>query len=388
MDNGRNNHNNTDTEPRREYITRIKEVCGTVRQKIKQFAEYPWREKAKTLADYLRNIDYKLLKKQIWRRIKKIRKYTYKVIRKFLRKLSGFPRSLLIGIPTFVFCYYAVGCLLSENIDVKTEYTLQDKHVPMMETAETMSFLLKREVDDKMWTPNLPIVFPAYVLDNMPNFQKGTVHAVRDAASILRYFDQNTDAQKQDIKKATELLAYPPTIWLMNKKDGFNLAPSSNAQYRKAAAQLHKFGKDGVFYPKARDLSLLLQKIAKHLQKLSIRNENWQLEHDTDWIDTRADDLFYYTRGYAFAMWQITKTLGADFKETILAANLYTEWTYLVNSLKKAAEFSPRIVRNSPPQSLFAPNHLLLQNYYILRAVVAAEDINYKITEAQYADKN
>lgn len=366
-------------------------------QKVKDFTlhikdillTYPWREQTKNIYQKLWHTDYKALWKKCWVRIKKFKfrkSDVYKKLRKMWQKLVGLPKALLIGIPTFVFCYYALGCLMAENIDVQTEYKPAGKHIPMMEAPEAMSFLLKREVDDKMWTPNLPPVFPAYMLDNMPNFQIGIVYALRDVTAVMRGFKQNTDAQKKDIKKAAEFLTYPPTIWLMNKKDGLGLAPSSNAQYRKASAELHKFGKDGVYYANAEDLSALLNRICKGLQKLAQQNENHQLEHDTDWFDTKSDDLFYRAKGYAFALWQITKTLGFDFRDTILEVNAYTEWTYLVNSLKKAAELGPFAVRNAPPQSFTAPNHLIMQNYYLLRAMASAEKINNKLAEEHHAD--
>lgn len=381
--------NETKTEQSVLFVLLWQKARDFTVQKKNALAAYPWREQTQNLYQKLRKTDYKLLGKQYWTRLKKFKfkkSEIYKKTHKAVHKIAGLPKALLIGIPTFVFCYYALGCLVAENIDVQTEYKPQGKHIPMLETPEAMSFLLKREIDDKMWTPNLPPVFPAYILDNMPNFQIGIVHALRDVTAVMRGFDQNTDAQKQDIKKAAEFLAYSPTVWLMNKKDGLSLAPSSNAQYRKAAAELHKFGKDGVYYSKPEDLSTLLNKIGKGLQKHAQQNENHQLEHDTDWIDTKSDDLFYQTKGYAFALWQITKTLGNDFRDTILKANAYTEWTYLVNSLKKAAEFEPFAVRNGMPKNLMAPNHLLIQNYYLLRAVVSAEKINNKLTEERYAD--
>lgn len=316
-----------------------------------------------------------------------LRKY-YKACKRFFRKLSSSWKMLLICVPTFLFCYYGIGAFVTENTDVTTEYRLREKHIPTFETALGMSFLIKQEVDDKMWTPNLPFVFPAYILDNMPNFQIGVIGAVKDIASVMRKFDQNTDAQKKEIKKAYQYLLYSPKIWLMTRKGKFNLAPSSNAQYRKAAAELYQFGKDGVYYAKAADLDALLRKINTGLLNLAGRNETQQSEHATDWTDTKSDDLFYYNRGYAYAMWQITKVMGADYREIILKHNMYTEWTYLVGSLKKAAELKPAVVRNGTAKSMFTPNHLIMQNYYLLRAITAAEKIRNKLSEEMRKEDN
>ena len=326
--------------------------------------------------------------KKAYKKAKSLKRKSFRLGKKILRKLSASWRMLLICIPMFLLCYYGLGGFFAERIDVDTEYKLREKRLPMFETAQGMSFLLKREVDDKMWTPNLPPIFPAYILDNMPNFQIGILHAVRDIAIILSKFEQNTDKQKQDIKTAGEFLAYPPNIWLMDKKDGLNLAPSSTAQYRKAAAELQKFAKDGVFYPKSEDLDMLINKIGQSLQKIVVKNEMHQIEHCSDWIDSKADDLFYYAKGYAYAMWQIIKTLGADYHDILLAQNAYTEWTYLLGSLKNAAYYNPLIVRNAEPESLISPNHLMIQNYYLQRALTADGKIKNKLVRIENADKN
>ena len=249
-----------------------------------------------------------------------------------------------------------------------------------------MAFLVRREVDDKMWTPNLPMIFPAYVLDNMPNFQIGIITAVKDISGTLRYFKNNTEKQNKDVKEAYKKLNYAPNIWIMSRKGKFNLAPSSNSQYRKAANELRKFMRDGIYKPDSEDLRLLLKKISNKLQKITLDSESHQQENISKWYDGQADDLFYNHKGYAFALWQISKTLGHDYKEIILANDLYEDWVRMEASLKKAAEFSPLIIRNGKADSIVTPNHLIMQNYYLLRAISAAEKIRGNISEAVNAD--
>ena len=300
---------------------------------------------------------------------------TLNKLRKPLKNIVEHWKFLTVFLPTFFLGYYLIGSMISENIDVKSEYKSATASAKNFETPTVMTFLLKRELDDKMWTPNVPFIFPAYVLDNMPNFQIGIVNAVKDTASSLRRIKQSTPKQKENIKAAYKYLNYSPQIWIMSRKGNFNLAPSSNTQYRKAAAELQRFAQNGDFYPQTTDLKTILQKLNKSLQKITMRSEAYQRENSAAWLDTGADDIFYYNRGYAFAMWQISKTLGADYKENILADNLYTEWTYLVNSLKKAAEFAPTVVLNGAPDSLWKPNHLMMQGYYLQRAIIAAENV-------------
>ncbi|MBQ9270872.1 MAG: DUF2333 family protein [Alphaproteobacteria bacterium] len=351
--------------------------------KIKRYI----RQNIRMLLSYIGNLRFddntlSLYYKKYIRKIKAIKKQAHKAKHnKNLKQSFSWRLVFLIGLPTFFVCYYLLGAALTENMRTDTEYTLRENKVPTPEIALVMSFLLKQEIDDKVWTPNLPPIFPAYILDNMPNFQIGVVNAVKDVATVLKKFDQNTIAQKAEIKRACQYLQYSPYIWLMTKKGKFNLAPSANAQYRKAAVELQSFGKDGVYYPDTKDLDSLLLKISYGLQKLATNNETHYSEHATDRIDTKADDLFYYVKGYTYAMWQISKVIGADYKEIILQANAYTEWTYLTGSLKRAAALKPLIVRNGEAESILAPNHLLGQNYYLLRATTAVEKIRNKIKE-------
>ena len=343
------------------------------------------RRKAAELLQAVRTADFRKIWNARRQYMRKVRTQLRKIKNMTLKVMSHW-KFITVFLPSFLFFYYFLGSMFAENIDATTEYKLPEKHLPMFETANGMSFLLKREVDDKMWTPNLPFMFPASVLDNMPNFQIGIVSGVKETVPAIKRFSQNTDAQKDDIKTAYKLLNYPPDVWLMAHQGKFNLAPSSNAQYRKAAKELQKFVKDGVFMPNAEDLDILLRQINKNLQKITLRNEAHQREQATGWPDTSSDDLFYFGKGYAFALWQIINTAGFDFKDVILERNLYTEWTYLSNSLKKAAELKPFIVRNGTAESLTVPNHLIMQNFYLQRAMIAAEQIRNKLTKENHAD--
>lgn len=343
------------------------------------------RQKVAALEQNVRNTDFRKIWNALRQYARKIRPQLRK-IKKMALKVMNHWKFITVFLPSFLFFYYFLGSQIVENMDVATTYKLPDKRLPMFETTEGMSYLLKREVDDKMWTPNLPFVFPASILDNMPNFQIGIISGIKDIIPAIDRFEQNTDAQKEDIKAVKELLNYPPDVWLMSHRGKFNLAPSSNAQYRKAAKELQKFTKDGVFMPKAEDLEILLRQINKNLQKIAQRNEVHQREHAAVLADTSSDDLFYYGKGYAFALWQITETLGYDFKDVILEHNAYTEWTYLNNSLKKAAELKPFVVRNGASESISVPNHLIMQNFYLQKAMIADEQIRNKLLKENHAD--
>ncbi len=343
--------------------------------KLDDIKTYPYGDKFKELSTSIKKFKFK-------------KTGFVKFIKKAGRKLSSSWKTILTVVPMFLIFYYAVGSQIVEDMDVTTEYDVPAEKSPLFETPDSMAFLLKREVDDKMWTPNLPIIFPAYVLDNMPNFQIGIIDAVKDVSNTMRKLSFNTPAQNKDIKDAHKLLSYAPNIWIMTRKSALNLAPSSNSQYRKAAKKLKDYRRNGIFTPTAADLERLVTGIGKELQKIAQANEEYQQENSGDFWDTSSDDLFYHNRGYAFALWQITKTLSADYKDLILDMNVYPEWTYFVSSLKRAAEMKPIIIRNGAPTSVFVPNHLIMQNYYLLRALTAAEKIRNGLIREEYVRQN
>ena len=292
-----------------------------------------------------------------------------------MQRIANLAKNWIVWIIAALFLYYFAGSQISERIDVETGYEQAKNKSENCATVGAMKFLLLREIDDKMWTPNLPWFFPAAVLDNMPNFQIGIVDAVKNITGATQKLQTGSVAQKEDLKKAVALLKYSPHVWLLARQSSLKIAPSANTQYRKAAKYLRKYNEREKFVAAKDDLQQLLLRISQDLMKLTQENESYQLEHSADIFDRRADDLFYHQRGYAFALAQIGSAMGVDYKEIILQYNVYPQWTYFISSLKKAANFAPRVVRNGPLDSILTPNHLLMQNYYLMRAAFWAEKI-------------
>ena len=324
------------------------------------------------MSEYLHNL---------WKKAKAFRfKKVFRYVKKISRKLSDSWKLVLSCLFCFLFFYYIIGSLLVENMSVSKTYQLPKDKTEKSETLNAMAFLINREIDAKMWTPNLPFIFPAYILDNMPNFQIGVISAVRGVSATVKNFKQLTPAQAAHIKKADELLRYPPNIWIMSRKGTFGLAPSSNAQYRKARRELLKFNEEPVVL-EAAEFNSYLSHLAKSLRFYVQKNDSQVIEHSAQILDTKADDVFYRARGFAFGAWQIALAAGADFKSVIVRNNVYTEWTYLISSLQKTAEFKPVYIRNGKLSGLTGANHLIVQNYYLERALVAVLNIQNKLQE-------
>lgn len=301
--------------------------------------------------------------------------------------LASWWQLLLGAFAALVFLYYPVGGWIIEDIDTTTDYEINTAP-SQSATVEMMSFLIKREVADKVWTPNLPFIFPSYFLDNMPNFQLGLVSSVSTTADALSAKLDKIVASKQDqpLRTAAELLRYPGTIWMFSPQNKLTPVPSAGSQYKKARKQLiahNQSLRDGseVFYKSAADLAYILQKITKDLRRSSSKLDAHIRENSATWIDSRADDLFYYQKGKVYGYALLLNALGSDYKEIIVNADVYQLWTRMSKALEDAAVLNPPLVRNGELDSTSAPNHLAAIGYYTLKAAVTGQDIVNRLNQ-------
>lgn len=365
--------------------SRLKSICSRIKAEsaVKNVAA-GIKKLPKLCVEIYKNYPIRDVSKRLRKNLKptKIKRRCLKFLKKPLRFISDSWKVVLMSLSCFLFCYYVIGGFISEKISTED----MPENTPKT-TSQIMADLIDREVRDNIWTPNLPIIFPAYILDNMPNFQIGVIYAIRDTASALKQIYYQTPEQKQHIQKASVLLKYSPNVWLLSRKSAFSIAPSSNSQYRKARRELIRAGEYGPLISTAANFDVLLSQMSSQLTKLIEENENNIAEKSSDWFDFKSDDLFYKNKGYAYAQWQIADSVGNEFKELIVAAEAYNHWTYLINSLRKAAQMNPIIVRNGKIDSSLAPNHLTVQNYFLSRAVVNIEKIRNSIWK-KYANQN
>ena len=108
-----------------------------------------------------------------------------------------------------------------------------------------MRFLINREVNENLWTANLPPFFPSYFLDNMPNYQQVIVSALAVTAAVIGEETQcpENGREKAVMNGAAELLKYPGNVWLFAPDNKLKIAPSSASQYRKARKLLRDYNR-------------------------------------------------------------------------------------------------------------------------------------------------
>lgn len=329
----------------------------------------------------------------------KLKTYNWKKVklpplRSFLRRLFCFIGSwwhvLLLALIAFVFLYYPLGGWMIHKIDKTTDYEINHNTPEQSATVEMMSFIINREVNDKMWTPNLPFFFPSYFLDNMPNFQLGMMSGVSTLASAMSNRLDSTIAESDDqlyLKNAAKLLKYDGRIWMFSPTNRFTPVPSAHSQYRKARKQLIKFNQEltsghNVFYKSPADLAYFLTRVNKSLKKSLNAVETQIREENSSFADFKADNVFYYNQGKLYSFYLLLSALGSDYKEIIVKTGLYQEWTHVIKALENGSKLDSVYIRNGGLDSLTAPNHLSYLAFYILKA----QDLNKDIISALNKD--
>lgn len=313
-----------------------------------------------------------------------------KIWRGICRLAHSWPKLFAGGVLLLVFLYYPLGGWLSEKIDRTEDYELAPEAAGTSPTLEMMAFLVDREVNEHIWIANLPLFFPSYFLDNMPNFQTGIIEALANAGRLLAPQMQCEAGTKEQnyMADAAKLLSYPGNVWLFAPDNKLKTAPSSSNQYRKGRKLLRELngafaGEKCFWYKTPQNLTAVVEGIAKDLAKTSEKLEQQINEGNAEWIDYRADDAFYNAEGRAYAYFQLLKSLGKDYKQVLVGEKVYADWTKAINALQNAVAIRPSVVRNSSLNAVWNANHLASLAYYLQKAENVLLKINIALEGAK-----
>ena len=281
---------------------------------------------------------------------------------------------ILYGVPIFFLLYYPLGAYWSEHIETDSQIEIKKNIAEESSLINTAAYIINKETSEHMWTPNMPIIFPGYILDNMPEFQTGEIKTTANMMKIFaKVMKKHLPEEYKNLDAAAKYLAYSPNIWFFSDKAGKIFAPSSSTQYNKAKKELLNINNEAaqrnVFFAySVDDLQKILEYVYKDLQKISHNLNNHIRENSYKFMDFQADNLFYNTKGRIYAYYILLRALGEDYKSVIVASQVYPEWTAVLKCLEDAFEIDPLIIKNSDVNSSFSPNHLAYLNMYILGA--------------------
>ncbi|MDR6938125.1 DUF2333 family protein [Luteibacter sp. 3190] len=270
-----------------------------------------------------------------------------------------------------------------------------------MSTGAVTTYTLIRSVDtllDKrggyLSNDKLP---PGVFMDNVPNWEFGSLTASRDLVRALRNDFSRSQTQSTEDKslgEADPLLNSPNDRWLL---------PSSESQYGKAVDDLEDYlarlsdapDANAHFYARADNLADYLQTVSARLGSLSQRLSAsvGQLRVDaapnadapaaagpakavfvkTPW--NRIDDNFYEARGYTWTLLEQLKAIRHDFAPILRSKNADASLQQVIRELEESQKsLGSPVVLNGSPFGFFA-NHSLVMANYVSRANAAIIDL-------------
>lgn len=242
--------------------------------------------------------------------------------------------------------------------------------------------LIDREVNYHGWTPNDPVFYPTAPLDNMPNFQIGMMRAT--SWFTIELLDQigrvrGSGANDGDLERAAGLLQFPPDVWIIDPDTSWLPTATSEEQYRSAIQLLQRYNSriasgQAVFELRADALATTLRQMS-----VDLASQAAQIDRVTGGerrlFDTSADDLFYQNKGMLYAYYMILNSLGSDFDSLIGERTLRLGWNQALADLRDGSQLRPLVVLNADSDRSVFANHLMLQGFYMKRAILQLEEV-------------
>ncbi len=238
---------------------------------------------------------------------------------------------------------------------------------------------------------------PGVLMDNLPNWEFGSLTASRDLVRALRNDfsrSQTQSTEDKDLAAADPLLNSPNDRWLL---------PGTESQFRKAIGYLQGYldrlgdsdESTAHFYARADNLADYLQLASSRLgslsQRLSASVGQLPITEMTPQGDpvaagsvaapgagrivktpwNKIDDNFYEARGYTWALLEQLRAMQQDFGPILRSKHADVSLQQVIRELEEAQRplHSPMVL-NGSPFGLFA-NHSLVMANYVSRANAA-----------------
>ena len=240
---------------------------------------------------------------------------------------------------------------------------------------------------------------PGAFLDNMSNWEYGVLIQSRDLARALREVLSRSQSQSQedvDLTLAEPRINFQNSSWAL---------PATESEYRDARRYLQAYldrlpqsGEDSAqFYARADNLSFWLGMVEKRLGSLSQRlsasvgqrrintdlagdaaatqstQANQEVVVRTPWNE--IDDVYYESRGAAFALIHFLKAAEVDFADVLEKKNATVSLRQIIRELEATQQtvWSP-VILNGSGFGIWA-NHSLVMASYLSRANAALIDL-------------
>ena len=292
----------------------------------------------------------------------------------YVRLGTGF--AVCTALAFLVLAYFGLGALLLTTIDDNSAYRPQPVDLPAggSQAVAMASALMDREVNSNGWKPSQPLIYPSALMDNMPNYQTGILLSVRAFCLEMKDYVarlRGSGGTDPDLDQAFSDFSYAPDTWFFAARFPF-VGASSPHFYRDGIQHLRSYNTrvaehQAVYEPRVDTLMAVLNRLSLSLGDASNDLKN-QMSTPGGLFDTKADDVFYHTKGQAYGAMMILQGMRQDYDKIIrdrAAANL---WAAMSDELKIITELRPLIVSNGGRDSVVVANHLAVEGVALERA--------------------
>ena len=219
---------------------------------------------------------------------------------------------------------------------------------------------------------------PDLFYDNKAAFQRGVHQAASRTAIELS--DQlgrvrGTSEIDADLRVAKGNIQFDQFTWYFNVFDRQPFGPTTPTPtyFRQSLEALNAYNKrladcQATFDARADNLLAFLDRIAKDIGSASAAIKDRSEQYNSGWFDTRADDIFMFSKGQLYAYYGILQAARADFPDVVKIRALADIWDRLDDHLRRAIELEPLIISNGTEDGWLMPTHLTTLGFYILRA--------------------
>ena len=216
-----------------------------------------------------------------------------------------------------------------------------------------------------------------WFFDNKAAFQRG-IHqaasrtAIELADSLGR--TRGTSEIDKELQVAKGNIQFDQFTWYFNVFDKQPFGPTTRTQsyFRNAQKSLQRYNErlancSATYDARADNLIQFLDRIAKDIGSTSATIKDRSEQYNSGWFDTRADDIFWYSKGQLYAYYGILRATRADFADVVNSRGLNDIWDRMDEQLRSAIELDPVLVSNGKEDGWIMPTHLTTIGFYILR---------------------
>ena len=354
--------------------------------------------------------------KHLWVRMLRRARDEYEDTQSDIVSASPARRALIVTVFIYFLCAIAVGIYWSFFPNSLNINTVVQRQLVLLKVPSSYTTLAQGDLPKGVATTSALIAVsetlldksggyiandiapPGLWLDDMPHWELGVVHQMRDTTQILRASLSQSNLKHDlddDLQKAEVRFNFSHLSW------GF---PATESQYRAGIEHLQKYNlrllkrnsNSAQFYADAQHLNDYLAGVEQRLKNvaqrltasvgpsvntdsaaMSVKQKNSQkiatgLYTKTPWW--QVDDVFYEARGSAWALILILQGVDQDFSEVLKSKNAQASFDQIIRELEPSQQviYSPMILNGEGFG--FLANHSLSMASYLSRAQAAIAD--------------